>query len=142
MDTKQASLKFNVGTKEIQELCRKKLIIGARKEKGKWIIPDDTKFIIDYNGIKYILWEIFNFKIDKNYAFSLKYIETPLKVKECIKYLQSMGYVTSFEDKECIEDIFSSIRLSQRAIEELKCSNIEKQSKIYFCENFTLIKLK
>ena len=141
MDTKQASCKFNIGAKEIQEMCRRGLIVGVRKEKRRWVIPDDTKFIVDSNGIKYIIWEIINLQINKNYAFSLKYIETVFKAKECFDYLQLMGYITSFTERETVEETIASVRLSQRAMEELR-GDKGKEPKMYFCKNFSLVSLK
>ena len=143
MTTKEASEKFEIDVKKIRELCQKELIIGAKKEKQRWIIPNDTKFLIAESGIVYILWEILNIKLNENYAFSIKYIDTFEKAKECFHYLRSIGYLSTYDEEATdVFDLFSSSRLSQRGIEFLYNKSSSDKIEFYFCKNFSLFDVK
>lgn len=144
MTTKEVAQKINVSDKEIQLLCKNGYIDGARKEKNKWVIPDNTSFIADQKGIMYILWEIINIALNSHYSFSVKYIDTLEKAKACLLYMKKQGYINCYDEKETnLENLLKSAKITQRGIEFLreKSQNL-KNKKIYFCENFSLLSIK
>ena len=52
MTTQKASELFGIDRSVISKLCKNNFIIGAHKDSSnKWVIPDETKVILDKNAI-------------------------------------------------------------------------------------------
>lgn len=119
MTTNEASIKFKIDAKTITKLCREKYVLNAYKNRI-WIIPDDTKVIMDKQSILYVLWQIINLKNNLNYAAAHKYIDTIDKTKECLNYFVNMGFITKFDEQtKSIDKMLMSTMLTSSGMDLL-----------------------
>ena len=141
MTTKQASAIFGISSKNIAKLCKEGYIIGASKTgvKNSWIIPDETKLIIDKKGILNVLWQIINLKNNSNYAVSYEYLNNLEKTIICLEYLKNKGWVSKYNNKEHkINKMLLSVLLTSNGMELLfGLSSYKNSSSLSICSNFT-----
>lgn len=142
MNTAEASKKFRIAQNEIRKICKNGLIVGAIKIKGVWDIPNDTKFFLNKDGVISVLWEFININLNRNYLYSLQYINTIEKLSACCEYLQTLGYINNYDTKSTIRETINNITLSQKAIDLFKNNRVGVNN-IVFCINmdFNLIKI-
>lgn len=71
MDTKTASIRWNCTVGDIREWCRDGKVLEAKKERGRWVIPDDAMRPLDRKLQKEILWQILEFENDNSCRIDL-----------------------------------------------------------------------
>ena len=116
MTTKEAAERSGKSINTIRKLCKEQLIPGAIKRSNKWIIPDETRVILDRMEIKTVLIQIIKYKNNPCVVVSRKLFHNDQVMSETIKLLYKLGLIGDYEWKTEIKELFSSIMLTDEGL--------------------------
>lgn len=88
MNTKDAAQRWNCRPEEVRAWCRGGDIGGVRKEKNRWVIPDDARRPIDKKLQSEMLWQILEMQQEQRARIDLTIWGVPRN--ETIGYLQAL----------------------------------------------------
>lgn len=139
MTTKDASIKFKIDQNKITKLCQMGLIPRKYKYKGKWIIPDELDFILDYKIIKHILLQIIILKNNINAAFSKENLSDLEATKKNLDYLVEIGFIHYFDNnKEDTISVLCSCILTNEGLSQVLSNDCKIANNINLNVNLNL----
>ena len=87
---KEKALEWNVSPRSVNDMCKKGRIQGAIKEKGSWLIPDDSPKPMDARRILLCRQDVINQRILGSKAIGIFVYETK-EIRKDLEY----GYAQS-----------------------------------------------
>lgn len=119
MTTKQASAKFRISEKEIRKRNKDGMIIGATKERGIIIIPDETKIIPSKTDIQSFLFQVMKYKNNTSTVIAQQLFPNIEKLKILDDYLFQKGYIGKHDDFNTEKEFLNIVQLTDMGLQLL-----------------------
>ena len=119
MNVKDASKIFKIDEKEIRNRKKAGMIIGCIKEKGRIVIPDETRIIPSKIEIQLFLLEILRYKNNTNVTISREFCPDSLRLEIILEYVYKRGFIGEYTFDSNIEVVFSRISLTEKGMQYL-----------------------
>lgn len=113
MTVKEASVRFNLEEKEIRKRYNAKMIIGARKDGRRIVIPDNTEVIPSKAEIKAFLLQILKQRNNPSHVMSRGLCPDFDSLKCLLRYLYTRGFIGGYRDCESAEEMLTNIQLTE-----------------------------
>ena len=112
MTTKEASIKFKLDMKEVQQRVRDQMITVTHDGR-KIVIPDDTKMIPSKKEIQSFLFQILKFKNNPSITVSRVLCPDETSLSIVMEYLYQHGFIGEYRFNSDIQQLFQDISLTE-----------------------------
>lgn len=119
MTTKEASTNFNIPEKIIRALCKEGKIKGAKKENGKYEIPNGTVMIITDETARAFLYQLLKYKNNPELVLSSAGCDSEQKMEVWQEYLVNQGLVSYCEKKKKLKDLLDAVQITDKGLQFL-----------------------
>lgn len=127
MTVKEAANKFGRNENEIRAIIRDGFLL-AHKEKGKYIIPNDTQIIISKTEIQIFLLQIIKYKNNEHYVISRKGCPCFEELKILADYLYINGLIGQINTYKNEDEFFQKAKLTDKGF-DLILGTVTKKAK-------------